>query len=190
VPITSVEANKSFVVFGTRTNTDDPDETQVAGDFTPGRNDQLTFSRNGTLSSATVQWYVVEFANGVTVQRGSTSLTGTTTTTGINAVDLTKAFPLVSYQQPGTTWGGSAFVGRRSPPTASFSSTWRSPGPPAIVSWQVIEYADAIVRPATATLAAGSLTLFYSPLYTIKPNKMWLVYGYTTGTRPVASRGT
>ncbi len=48
-------------------------ETSAAGSWAAGN--QVVFERAGTNGAVTVEWYVAEFATGVTVQRGTADLT-------------------------------------------------------------------------------------------------------------------
>ena len=71
---TAVVTTKAFLVFGLSENSNTPADGQVTGQITGPTT--LTFQRVGTVGVATVSWYVVEFSNNVTVQRGSADTTG------------------------------------------------------------------------------------------------------------------
>ena len=76
VTITSVEMTRAFLVFSTTLSDSTPANTQVRGELT--NSTTLKFTRSGNSGSVTIKWSVVEYATGVTVQRGTTAaLTGT-----------------------------------------------------------------------------------------------------------------
>ena len=52
-----------------------------------------------------IEWSVVEFVSGVTVQRGSTTLSASTTDIPIATVDLSRSFTLVNSRSGGGTFG-------------------------------------------------------------------------------------
>jgi hypothetical protein len=71
VPITNVDPAKSFLVFQTRHNLNRPVGSMIRGRI-DATGDNLEFTRvTDETSTMTIQWYVVEFLSGVSVQRGS-----------------------------------------------------------------------------------------------------------------------
>jgi hypothetical protein len=64
----AVDLSRSFLVFNLRASAADPDHGTVSGQITNGTT--VTFQRVGSTGSVTIEWYVAEFASGVSVQRG------------------------------------------------------------------------------------------------------------------------
>src|SRR5579883_2435937 len=104
--ISSVTTTQAILFFSTSTNSTAVSNFGITGTITNATT--LTFARGGTGTAATIQWYVVEFSSGVTVQRGSTTIaTGANTTNvAITAVNLANSFPIISTSQ-NTTAGNS-----------------------------------------------------------------------------------
>src|SRR5712692_5357658 len=102
IPVTlspAVDPNKTIVWSGVphgggRSSGTAPNDTRIAFDLESGTT--LALERLGSpTSTPVVEWQAVEFASGVSVQRGLRSLTTAETTVNVtlpNAVDLTKSF--------------------------------------------------------------------------------------------------
>ncbi len=182
--LTAVDPGKAFLVFGVEGSNDNPLNLQVSGQIIlPGNT--LSFQRSGTVGSVTIKWYVAEFTNGVTVQRGTASIPDTlsSTTAPLAPVSLANSFPIITAHTPGNNFGGNDFV------RASFadSSTLQMDigGPPIAgdtyrIEWQVVQYTDASVTSGSTTIANGSLAAPSIPIVGYNPaNNYWLIYGYT-----------
>jgi len=90
---TSVDMNKSFILTTTSTADADPQIALITPSFDDSSTLLLQRGLDGT--AATVEYMVVEFASGVTVQRGATTFSGTT---------LTKTITLPSTFNSGTSF--------------------------------------------------------------------------------------
>src|SRR3989338_3343497 len=94
---TSVEMNKSFILTTTSTAENDPQIALITPSFDDSSTLLLQRGLDGT--AATVEYMVVEFASGVTVQRGATTFSGTTLNKTITlpaTFNSGKSFPLIS----------------------------------------------------------------------------------------------
>src|SRR5579872_7250 len=68
VTINSVTTANAFLVFGVTANDTRESNYGVSGNITAATT--LSFTRSANNTAVTVQWYVIEFSSGVTVQRG------------------------------------------------------------------------------------------------------------------------
>ncbi len=150
-PVASL--SQAFVLWSKTVNANDStwdDNDPVVLELTSTSNLQLRNSAN--TSGHIVHYQIVEFTNSadVLVQKGLTSLTGTTLSVDVTlstAVDLTKAFVLVGYRQ---TTGTSAAIGRRMVRARLINTTTaridRDVADAADtldeISWQVVELRD------------------------------------------------
>jgi hypothetical protein len=200
---TPIDPTRSFLTFGVSENATDPAFGHVTGQITNATT--LTFERTSNGGTVTVKWYVASFRTGVTVQRGQADISDSTKPgndgTGLNwnvtlgtAVDLTKAFPLVSYRVDGTSFNCNDFVRAELTSTTNLrlstdsSAAGCGTAAGSILEWQVVEYQDASVRHGNLSFPAGSgggtrltqtVDLSGQPIADL--SKAWLVYS-TTGT--------
>lgn len=111
----------------------------------------IDFIRSGTTNDVTIDWYVVEFLTGVTVQRGTVAtVPGTGTNITISAVDLTKSWPIIFDSNAGTGYGTDDVVRARL--TSSTNLELKPQASDAdSVSWQVIQYDACSVQELQVT---------------------------------------
>ena len=165
VTITPVPAlSQAFVTWSKTPGSSDAsfgDNDWVLGELTSTSN--LQFRTNVANAAHTIWWQVVSFddSSKISVQRGTTSLTGaaTSATTTITAVNTAHAFVLTGIRATGTgTDIGSGAIRARI--TSSTQVTIdRSVANYDIteISWQVVELKDGSdVQSGSATLASGS----------------------------------
>ncbi|MDH3607517.1 MAG: Ig-like domain-containing protein, partial [Acidimicrobiia bacterium] len=98
--ITEVDPSRSFLVFSVRENLGDPDDGTVTGRLASSTS--VVFERIGSTGTITIEWSVVEFTSGVTVQRGTAAMGANSVNVPITAIDLTRSFPIVSMRTGGT----------------------------------------------------------------------------------------
>ncbi|MEA2464276.1 MAG: hypothetical protein QOJ98_2023, partial [Acidobacteriota bacterium] len=98
VTISPVDTTKSFLIFQTRSNSTIPRDSTVRGRLQTSTT--IEFDRVttvGTVPDIDIQWYVVSFGSGVSVQRGDTALLNATTTdVVIGSVTVARSFVLFS----------------------------------------------------------------------------------------------
>jgi hypothetical protein len=206
---TTVTGNRSFLVFGISTTTaaignisqgfiTSGQLLDAGGAVCTGATicTQIRFERLGaSAGQVDIQWHVIEFAvgSGVVVQRGSVSFA--TATAGnpppdpgalqdvpITAVNLARAFPIISYRKGGSIIAEDEFVKAEFTSTTNLRLTLGLSGTPAnTVEWQVIEYPDANVRSGNVILTETqtSNTAALAPAIT-NIGKTWLIYHYNT----------
>ena len=94
VTITAVDPTKSFLVFSVRGDAARAGDILVSGRLANATT--LEFDRFDVNGTMTIEWSVVEFVSGVTVQRGTSTMTTTTVDVPISAVDLGRSFPITT----------------------------------------------------------------------------------------------
>ncbi|MEQ9413733.1 MAG: hypothetical protein RIF39_07875, partial [Cyclobacteriaceae bacterium] len=160
VTITSVDISKSFLVFSSTLDANQPQYYQIGGGITNATT--LTFAREGGTGTVSISWQVFEFESGVSVQHGSTSgvARGAPVNVAINCVDLTKSFVIISAQKSGSTFGADDGITANLTTSTNMELMISNAGPGGadmeVAYWQVIEYQAATVKKLTTTLSAGS----------------------------------
>ena len=139
-----------------------------------------------------IQWYVVTFGSGVTVQRGETTQSLTSKNVAITAVGaLTRAFVLWSKTAVNTDLGWDAddpVIGELTTTTnLQFRSTTANAG--HIIAWQVVEFtnaADINVQKGNTTLTGATLTTNVTLGTAVNLAKTFVLVGAqtTNGTGP------
>lgn len=150
---------------------------------------QLRFSRNtyDVAYPVNIQYEVLEFSSGVTVQRGTVSSNSFTDTgaditldVSITSVNTNKSFPLVFVSNGGGSYGHNDFI------KAAFTSSTvlrlshsdaTSPSTETNnVDWQVVEFTDGTtVAPYSVTSSSSSVTV---NITSIDLNRSFLVTSY------------
>ncbi len=174
--INAVDPTKTFLTFTVGGGAPSPSSMTITGELTNATT--LTFARVGTTGPLTIEWSVVEFASGVSVQRGSTTLGATTTDVPISSVALSRSFVLMNSRVSGSTFGSSDFPRAQltSPTNLRLSVESSSSN---VVKWQVIQYNDANVQRGTASFASGDSSKT-ATVSTVDTTQAWLVYSNTT----------
>jgi len=165
VTISAVDTAKSFLLFTVRSTGNEPEDSRVLGSLASSTS--ITFQRNGDNPSPptiTIEWSVVTYACGVTVQRGTTAPNGTTTIdVPISPVDTTASFVLGTSVPDSTalTYSGNDLVAYEltSSTNLRISTDTEAVIGAAAFGWQVITFddpADIDVQTVTATLGVGT----------------------------------
>jgi hypothetical protein len=163
VAITAVDPAKSFLIFNLRSNSPRPVGSGLAGRLASSTT--LEFWRvTDETSTIQIQWYVVEYACGVNVQRGATTLAGMANNVAITPVSaLSRAF---------VTWSKTANAADASTDqndtivadlttTSNLQLRVNTAASGHTVWWQVIEYtsaADINVQKGTTSMLGTALT--------------------------------
>lgn len=167
VTISAVDTTKSFLTFTVRSAGNEPEDSRVLGSLASSTT--LTFQRNGDNASPptiTIEWSVVTYSCGVSVQRGTVAQNGTTTIdVPITAVDTTASFVLGTSVPDTTalTYGGNDLVAYEltSSTNLRISTDTEATLGAASFGWQVITFSDPgdiDVQTVSATLGAGTGT--------------------------------
>ncbi len=186
-----VDDTRAFLVFNYRSlDVSRPQDVLIAGEILTGGT-TLEFSRASptTTTPITIQWYVVEFSSGVSVQRGFADLpdgapTPDVVDVPIAPVTLANSFPLIS-QKIGSTFNFTRkeFVRAELTSTTNLRLVVQRGSASTRVPWQVVEYTDgsASVQSGNVTfpdLGAGSLSQTVGPITAVDTTKSWLLYTY------------
>ena len=180
VSITSVVLTKAFLTFGASFNDANPGFSEVSGqiiDATTLRFQRATASGSPAI---TIEWYVAEFTRGVSVQRGSATMSAATVDVPISSVSLTNSFPLVTYRKSGTQYGSDGFVQAKitSSTNLRFTLQWAGSPSDGVVEWQIVAYTDASVQTGDVTFVSGDSSKTVT-IPTVDETKAWLLFTYT-----------
>ena len=180
---------KAFLVFSMSVDDNRPEYTQVRGQIT--NTTTLTFQRDNTGgigAAVTIEWYVVEFATGVTVKRGSETMSSATRNVTLTpSVDPNKSFPIISYQAGGGNMDRDDFIRARiTGGGATLELTTNTIPTGGIVDWQVVEYDDSMVQTGDLSFLTTDSSKTATLTNTFNRNKSWLIYTYKTDNPAVA----
>lgn len=177
---TAVNTARAFVLCYNRTDTSDP-TNRVTCELTNATT--VTVRAGATNVDNVVQWYVVEFGSGMTVQRGLTTLCAgngaacRTVNVPLSTVDTTKTFVLVteriteSAQDNDERWTVQARL-----TSATNLELARGQGGTALsVAWQVIEMNDASVQSGLTSIVDG-VSSNTAGITAVDPTKSFLVF--------------
>jgi outer membrane protein assembly factor BamB len=158
LPTPLLNTARAFLVFGTRTNSNRPVGSVLRGRILDVNT--LEFVRvtdEAVPTPMDVRWYVVEFLQGVNVQRGQTTQTGATVNQPIAAVgSLAQAFVTFSKTPTNTdiAWGTNDPVIAALTATNNLQFRVNAGAPTHIIWWQVIEF----LNPADINVQRGNIT--------------------------------
>jgi hypothetical protein len=181
VTVQQLDTSRSFVVFGSRFDSAAPADIEVTAQITAPT--ELTFTRTGTTGTPAVPiyYYVAEFTSGVQVQRGTTTVSATTTTATLTNVNLAKSFPIVTYRNTGSNIGKDDFVRAKLTSSTQLSLINDLAAPNGVAEWQVVTFEGATVQSGDVTIGdtANMLTATVQP---VDPAKTWLLLSYDLGS--------
>jgi hypothetical protein len=184
-PVTLAQA---FLVFSASLNANTPNDGNVSGQLTAAN--QITFQRTGTTGAIAIEWYVADFASGVSVRRGTADLAAS----GVPfnqalapAVNAATSFPIISYRANGNNINSNDFVRATINGGGANLELARTGGQASaieVVEWQVVEYANSNVRSGTVTFTATgagtdlvqNVNLGGTPIANL--SKAWLLFTY------------
>ncbi len=185
VTITSVDLTRSILIFSERANSASPQTGAVRGQLTSSTN--IQFNKGSATGSVTVRWYVAEFISGVSVQRGSTTLSSTTVNQTISSVSLSESFVIVSKSTTGTSFDNNDFERARLTSATNLElSTNASSGGTA--DWQVVTFTGSSVQRNILTLASAS-TSTTATITSVDLSRSFLLYSYSSPTGTVNNIG-
>lgn len=162
----SVVLNRSILLFTMTNNSNAVGSNLVSGELTDEIT--LTFRRNGTSGTVSIEWQVIEFSSGVTVQRGVTNLNANTVNQGITAVaSLSRSFPIISLENAGSTYGNDDGV--EAELTSTTNLQFRADNNVSDnLYWQVVEYDSCNVQSFSISLSGTSATATLTSVDTTK----------------------
>lgn len=149
-----VSTSKTVLFFTVNSGSNEPINYHVLGRVLSTT--QIQFERMATPAVAcTVEYQVIEFSQGITVQHFYISQNSGTVNTTISEVDLSKAFPIITMAQTGATFGANDLIMAEITSTVNLATTIGSVSTcPAAV--QVIQIDDAAVQKFNDTYGTGA----------------------------------
>jgi hypothetical protein len=181
VAVVGVDPGASILLFSAAPDSANPSEFQIGGRLADGST--IVFERFAAGREVPIRWTLVEFGQGVTVQRGSQLVDGTVRVNGavvvsLATVDPSHSFPLISIRGDGTGMGSNNFIRARlsGPATLELAST-ASPDPGTYVDWQVVTIEGTPVQHGSAAIGAGQ-TAATAQALPFEPWQTWLIYSY------------
>jgi hypothetical protein len=182
VAIAAVDPARSVLFFSTRHAADAPANAILRGRVASGTTLEFVSAGAGPI---TVQWYVAQFAYGVSVQRGATTQAATTLNVPISPVTaLAQAF--VTWSK--TPGGGDPAIDADDPVIVDLTAVDNlqiraaQANPAHVIWWQVVEFtnpADIRVQRGT-TAMTGSTTQVSQAITTVAIGSSFVLAGFTT----------
>lgn len=165
VTITAVAPAKAFLLFSTRHDSNRPVGSEVSGRIANSTTLEFTRSTDETTPvTITVEWSVVEYACGVTVQRGTAEPTSPTINVAIAPVNSVAAAFVTWSKHPvaaDTTWAGNDPMVGELTSTTNLQLRQDVAGNGSTIHWQVVEFTDPTkinVQKGTTTLTGGAMS--------------------------------
>lgn len=176
----AVNTGRSFVVCQNRTDLSNA-STRVTCNLTGPTT--LTITAGAANANNTVQWYVVEFFSGVTVQSGETNFaanggTSLTNNEPLTAVNLGQTFVLTSERMASTSQNQD----ERWTTTATLTSNTNlelqraDNGTAITVAWQVIQMTGATVQAGTTAITSNNFSTPVTLGTAVNPVGSFLVF--------------
>lgn len=151
---TLTDTTKTILLFTASSASGAPEDYDILGRVLSTT--QIQFERTvGPTTDCIVEYQVIEFVQGITVQHKYFTQTAATTDTAISTVTLSKAFPILSMNQSGTTFGANDIMTADITTTTNlqtFSGSYTS----CPVAVQIVEIDDATVQRISGTYGTGT----------------------------------
>ena len=148
------DTTKTILLFSVRTSQSSPGNFLWIGRVLSTT--QIQFERQNTAGTGILEYQVIEFTQGITVQHLYFSQTAGTIDTTITAVTLSKAFVIVTVHGATVTWGQRHMVKADLSSTTNLQTIMSSFLGPPVIAAQVVEIDDASVQKITDTFGTGS----------------------------------
>lgn len=189
VTITAVDPAAAFVITSVRSNANEPADSMVQAHLANATTIELTRRTDGGPASVVVEWAVVEYSCGLSVQRGVVSgNNGTQLDVALTSVDTTAAFALLSSvgATTDTDFDGSAMAIAEL--TGPANLRLRTLAPATLPSsssyaWQVVSFddpTDVEVQAGTVNLGAGASGSL--PITAVDPDTTLILASAATGS--------
>jgi hypothetical protein len=192
---TAVNPSRAFVICDARVPGDRPGLMPTC-ELTSSTTVLITYY--DTASTINVRWQVVEFANGVAVQRGLQTLAAGvgSANVAISSVDTARSFVLVTSRANliGGVWDGPGdelrtVRARLTSATNLELSRNASAGAAVDVAWQVVQMDEATVQSNLTTIGAGSTSATATLPVAVNPNATFLVFNARAASGAAGNEG-
>lgn len=194
VTITAVDTTKSFLIFQTRSDSNRPVGSMVRGRIASSTT--LEFVRvTDETSTINIQWFVVEYASGVKVQRGSMTETAATVNTSITPVSAVNQAFVTWSKTPVTAdynWGNDDPVVLELTSTSNLQMRTNFESSNHIIWWQVIEYTnstDILVQKGSTSLTGTTTSVDVTLGTSINASKAFVLVGFQNAAGSLSSIG-
>jgi hypothetical protein len=187
----------AFLLHSARHNDASPNKVQFRGEIT--NTTTLTFTRDASGDEITINWQVIEFTSGVTVQRGVVNGDGVNSefNVTISAIVLAQTFCTVGHETDGSSVGDDDFISCNLTSTTNLRLSADEGATPKILtnqkfmSWQVIEFTDAadisVVR-GSVSFGVGDTSLDATGLAACVVAKTMLLVSYNSDNTAAANQ--
>lgn len=180
--ITAVDMSKAFVMctFSAGLSAMDNVPTCQISSTT-----QVTIANGGGGATVSTRYYVMEFASGANVQRGSQAFASGDTTQNVTlgtAADTSKSF-VIAYARSSSSSSNAdeqRLVRARLTSSTNLELTRGESGSTLTVEWQVVELDGANVQAGTASITAGN-TSTIAPLGVFDTSSSFLIVNHMAG---------
>lgn len=184
----SVNASKTILLFSVSHDEDQPECGLIAGNLNSGGT-QITFRRGSSFcnNSATIQYSLVEFSSGVTVQRGvlaDGNGDAPKVATLNSAVDVTKSFPIISMYTDFSAYNSDDFAEADITDENTLTVRLNNAHSQTQVEWQVVEFDDAVIHTDQVQIGSGSTSQSADTASNFDIAKSWLMFTYRTTVDP------
>src|SRR3954470_8389799 len=193
ITISSVDTTKSVLFFQTRSSGNRPVNSEVRGRLQTATTVQFERITDETTPAViNIQWYVVTFGSGVSVQRGETPLSAASTNVTIGAVaSLSQAFVLWSMTAASADalWGADDQVLGELTTTTNLQFRANLLNAAHTIAWQVVQFttaADINVQKGTTSLTGAATSTTVTLGTAVNTSKTFVLVGarVTDGTGP------
>ncbi len=175
VAIPTLDPTRSFVVSGAQFDTTTSGFAEVTGQISSATELAFTRTTGAGAPAIPVQYYVAEFASGVEVQRGSTTMTSTSINVPLPAsASQATSFPIINYRNTGTTFGDDDFVRASLTGSNVLSLDIGLASTDGVVEWQVVTFAGATVQSGDVSLASTQTQATATLSHAVSPSTTWL----------------
>lgn len=194
VTISSVDTSKSFLVFQTRHNNNRPPGSTLRGQLTSSTTVEFSRVTNET-GTIDIQWYVAEFLEGVSVQRGSLTENASSVNVAITPVaSLNQAFVLWSKSaiSSDSMWGDDDPILLDLTSTSNLQMRTRYQTSNQLVSWQVVEFtnpSDIYVQRGSTSLTGTTLSVDATLSTPVNLGKAFVLVGYQNTANSISRIG-
>jgi hypothetical protein len=185
----TLDTTKSFLIFQTRSSLNRPVVTQIRGRIVPGAPPIVEFNRDTNEGSAVnIRWYVVEFTQGVRVQRGLVNQTPATVNVPIPLplASTSQAFLLWSKDctNTDTAWGNNDPVLGQITAVNNIQFRANAAAATHSIAWEVVEFlnpGDIFVQRFTTSMT-GATPSVAVPITAVDPARSFVLAGLRHGT--------
>jgi hypothetical protein len=195
VSISSIDTTRSFLIFQTRSSGDRPASSMLLGRIASATT--LEFIRaTSELTPATIniQWYVLSFSSGVSVQRGEFTQNATTINVAITPVSaVSRAFVTWSKSSASTetSWDSDdPTVGELTSTSNLQFRVTTSTSLTQQLSWQVIEFtnpSDINVQKGSTNLSTNASSVTVTLPTAVDVDRTFVLVGYRVGSNASGS---